>query len=115
MSLPDQRGKPPGPAKSVEGERRSEPRFAADHPATLKLLNPLQTASRIPATVVESSRGGLKLRVDRDVLPGTLVQIRIDGQVLLGEVRFSNPYSGAYHVGVRLQDVFETNADGIKT
>lgn len=111
MSLPDHRGKPTGSNRPAIGDRRSELRFPVNHPATLKFLNPVQTASRIPATILNSSRGGIKLSVDRDVLPGTLVQVRVDGRVLLGEVRFSRPQGSEYHVGVRLQDIFDTNAE----
>lgn len=110
MSLPEHGGKQTAASRPAAGDRRTETRFPENHPATLKLLNP-QTSARIPAIIVDSSGGGVKLSVDRDILPGTLVQVRVDGRVLLGEVRFSNPQGNAYLVGVRLQDVFDTNAE----
>jgi hypothetical protein len=111
MALYDHREASPGKSGRAEGERRSETRSPANQSATLKILNPLQTSTRIPAQVIESSRGGLKLRLERELMPGTLVQIRVAGKLLLGEVRFCCAESGEYVIGVRLQDVFETNAD----
>lgn len=92
-----------------KAERRDEARASVDQPAVIKVLNPLQPSSRILASVVETSRAGMKLRLDRDLMPGTLVQIRIRGKLLLAEVRFCNPAGAGFLVGVRLQDIFETN------
>lgn len=109
MSLPDDREKSLEKAGAVaRSERRAEPRIDADQPATLRLLNPLQASVRIFAHVIESSRGGLKLRLDRPLMPGTLIQVRTGGRLLLGEVRFCNSVGSVFHAGVRLQDVFET-------
>jgi hypothetical protein len=89
-------------------ERRSDPRSARDQPAIIKLLNPLETASRIPARVIETSRGGLRVSLDRALMPGTVVQIRVGEKSLLGEVRYCNSDGEKFFAGVRLQDVFET-------
>ncbi len=104
--MPDHDEEPSCP-KDVP-ERRSEPRSPADQSATIKLLSPLETASRIPARIIEISRGGLRLRVDRALMPGAIVQIRVDEKLLMGEIRFCNPDGEKFQVGVRLQDVFET-------
>ena len=97
-------------AAAKTGERRSETRHPSDQPAVVKLLNPLQTSGWISASVIEISRGGLRLRTDRALMPGTLVQIRVGGKLVMGEIRYCNPAGEEYHAGVRLQDVFETGA-----
>lgn len=105
--MPDPDHRKNAPAQN--SERRSETRAAADQEATIKLLNP-QTAGRISARVIETSGSGLKLRLKDALMPGTLVQIRVGEKLLLGEVRYCNPHSRGFQVGVRLQDVFDTGA-----
>jgi hypothetical protein len=102
----DQGAKPSRPEDIPE--RRSDPRSLADQPATIKLLSPLEAASRIPARIIEISRSGLRLRVERGLMPGAIVQIRVGEKLLMGEVRYSNPEGEKFQVGVRLHDVFET-------
>jgi PilZ domain len=111
MPLPDRRENTSIPADPAD--RRAEPRSPTDLPATIKLLNPLQASGRISARVIDYSRGGLKLRVEKSLMPGTLVQIRLGEKLLLGDVRFCSPADGdEFYAGVRLQDVFETGAGG---
>jgi hypothetical protein len=111
MPLPDHREKASIPADPAD--RRVEPRSPADLPATIKLLNPLQTSERISARVIDYSRGGLRLRVEKSLMPGTLVQVRVGEKLLLGDVRFCSPADGGeFYAGVRLQDIFETGAGG---
>jgi hypothetical protein len=98
----------PGAADSKE--RRSEPRNPANRLATVKVLNP-QTSDRISARLVEISKGGLKLRLSEPLMPGTLVQIRFSGKLVLAEVRYCNVADAEFHVGVRLQDIFQTTPD----
>jgi hypothetical protein len=112
MSLPDDREKTDAnsPPAAESSERRSEPRTASNASAFVRLLNPLQTSERLPARVADLSRGGMKLILDRPLMPGTLVQIRFEGKLLLGEVRFCNPVDAEFQIGIRLQDIFDTNA-----
>lgn len=106
MQEPDHRKKAP----AQQPERRSEARSAADHEATIKLLNPLQASERISARVIETSPSGLTLRLKHALLPGTLVQIRVGEKMLFGEIRYCNPSGAGFRAGVRLQDVFDTGA-----
>ena len=101
-------GETPDQAPAQTTERRSDPRQPAEQPATIKLLNPLHPAGRIAATVVDISKGGLRLRLNQSLMPGTLVQIRLGEKLLLGEIRYCTPAGEEFHAGVRLQDVFET-------
>jgi len=101
-------GEKPAQAPAQTTERRADPRQPAEQPATIKLLNPLHTSERISATVVDISKGGLRLRLDQSLMPGMLVQIRLGEKLLLGEIRYCTPAGDEFHAGVRLQDVFET-------
>jgi hypothetical protein len=87
-------------------ERRSEPRVVVDFPGRLKLLDPVTSVGPPhDVRVIEISRGGLKIRTPRFLIPKTLVQIRFNGMAMLGEVRYCNKREPEYHAGLkRVQD-----------
>ncbi len=87
-------------------ELRSEPRVPVDFPARLKLLDPVTSVGPPhDVRVVEISRGGLKVRTPRFLIPKTLVQIRFNGRPVLGEVRYCNRNESEYHAGIKqIQD-----------
>ncbi len=109
----DDRAKPlypqAGSARAQHEERRADPRHPVDEPATVKVLNPLQTAARFDARIVEMSRGGMKLRLPHSLMPGTLVQIRFQAKLALAEVRYCEAAGAEYYAGVRFQDVLDTD------
>ncbi len=115
----DDRVKPfdpnPAPGGSVGAEvrdgeeRRADPRHPVYEPAPVKVLNPLQTATRFSARIVEISRRGMKLRMNQYVTPGTLAQIRFMGKLALAEVRYCQLAGEEQYVGVRFQDVLDTD------
>ncbi len=97
---------PDHPAGSND-ERSSESRPPKEPQAKIKLLNPLEPTERA-ARVIEMSPGAMKLHVAAMLLPGTLVQIRYQGKLLMGEVSSCEPAPAGFVAGVRLQDIFET-------
>jgi len=109
----EDRAKPLDPLSGRAGaqheERRADPRHPVDEPATVKVLNPLQTAARFDARIVEMSRGGMRLRVPQSLMPGTLVQIRFQTKLALAEVRYCETAGAEYYAGVRFQDVLDTD------
>lgn len=83
-------------------ERRTEPRVPVDFPARLKLLDPVTSVGPPhDVQVVEISRNGLKIRTPRFLIPKTLVQIRFNGKVVLGEVRYCIRTNSDYHAGLK--------------
>ena len=75
--------------------------------ATLKSLDPLTSIG--PATaarIVNISHHGLKLRVDRFYLTGTLVQIMAESNIFLGRVRYCLESESGFYVGVQLHEGF---------
>jgi anti-sigma factor RsiW len=91
---------------SEAGERRSSPRIPSNDPARLHLFNPFSTA-RSDVRVLDVSKHGLKLHVPEFLAPGSMVQIHLATSIALGEVRYCLPAAAGFHVGVRLEDVFE--------
>jgi hypothetical protein len=86
-------------------ERRIEIRIATDGPARVKVLDPLiSLGPSFQASLVDTSDKGLKLQVPRSILPGSVVQIRLQDRIVLGEVRYCNPSGSEFHIGLRLKE-----------
>jgi len=88
------------------GERRRSARIPSNDLAHLHVFNPL-SPDRWEVRVLNVSTHGLKLHVLEFLAPGTEVQIHLATSVALGEVRYCLPASTGFHIGVRLDDVFE--------
>jgi hypothetical protein len=90
---------------SLTLERRRETRVRVDIAARLKCLNPLtSTGPSARARIIEISYHGMKLRMNRELLPGGLVQIIVSNQVLMGTVRYARRTENEFEVGIRLTE-----------
>ena len=97
---------PTGGAKSAEEYERSELRFRTGDRALLRELNPL-SMDRHSIKIVDVSKNGLGILAPKSVFPGTIVQVQIQNDVELGEVRYCTPSGeGEYRVGLRLHGRF---------
>ena len=89
-------------------ERRREPRTRVDIAGKLKSLDPVTSIGpSTPVRIVEISRGGLRILVNRDFLPQSLVQIIASNQIMMGKVRHSTPVEGGFHVGIQLVEMLQ--------
>jgi len=87
---------------SNSATRRGEPRFSAEGEATVQELHPL-SLDRHKVKVVNVSRSGLGILGPKAILPGTIVQLRINGTVELGNVRYCSAIEGGvFRIGLRL-------------
>jgi hypothetical protein len=97
---------PLGKSASIEKGRRSEPRFEVGDDAIVQQLSPL-SLDRREVKIVDVSRNGLGILAPEAVMPGTIVQVRININVELGEVRYCLDRGGqGYRIGLRLGDQF---------
>jgi len=88
--------------ESTSATRRCEPRFSAEGEATVQELHPL-SLERHKVKVVNVSRNGLGILGPKAILPGTIVQLRINGTVELGNVRYCSALDGGtFRIGLRL-------------
>ena len=88
--------------ESNSATRRCEPRFSAEGEATVQELHPL-SLDRHKVKVVNVSRNGLGILGPKAILPGTIVQLRINGTVELGNVRYCLALEdGAFRIGLQL-------------
>jgi hypothetical protein len=88
------------------GERRRESRFRVNIPAKIKGLEPVTSLGpSTAATVVDLSRGGLKLLAGRAYLPKSCVQVFAFHEILLGQVTHCSRYGAQFEVAVKLREV----------
>jgi hypothetical protein len=88
-------------------ERRGEPRVPVSFPGRLKLLDPVTSVGPPhDVLVTEISRNGLKVRTPRYLIPKTLVQIRFNGETVLGEVRYCTKLESGYDAGIKVVQDF---------
>jgi hypothetical protein len=84
-------------------ERRTEARYPADEPAELEIVS--CTANPIFGTILDVSRSGLRVALPQRIDRGDQVKVKLHHNVIFGEVRYCRPVSGAFHAGIRIQDL----------
>jgi hypothetical protein len=91
-------------------ERRGEIRTAVDFAASIKLLDPLTSTSPPQhGRVIEISRSGMKLRAQRLMFRRTLIQVRVQGKMLLGVVKSCVQDGNEFQIGVQLVKDFPSS------
>jgi hypothetical protein len=91
--------------KDLPLEQRREVRVTLDSPARIKALDPLTSLGpSATGQILNTSISGLKLKVPRAFVPGAVVQIRFQGQIVLGTVRYCIPLENEFFVGVHLKE-----------
>jgi hypothetical protein len=102
-----------GKAKTDEMRERSEPRFNTGSEATVQKLSPL-SLDRQKVKIMDISKNGLGILAPKAVMPGTIVQIRLNTVVELGEVRHCSACDdNGYRIGLRFMAVPDGNAERV--
>lgn len=85
-------------------EKRSEARYPTLKTGT---LHPVSPAGRetMTAYVIDISKRGMKVRVERPFEIGDKVQVLLTDVIVLGEVRHCMESHGRYHLGLAVQNV----------
>ena len=92
--------------KSEEKYEPSKPRSIAADVAIFQELYPF-SLSRWPAKILGASTHGLGILAPKSVLPGTIVQIRIEDTVELGDVQHCSPWGDdRFQISLRLHSAF---------
>jgi len=90
-----------GKAKADQKRERSEPRFSTGSEAIVQNLSPL-SLDRQKVKIVDISKNGLGILASQAALPGTIMQVRINTAIELGEVRYCAACdSNGYRIGLR--------------
>lgn len=81
--------------------------------ALVRVLNPLiTTTERIHAQVVDWSDEFVTLRLKQPMLVATMVQVRFQGRIALGEVRQCAPANEEFEIRIHFQDVLTVGDTG---
>ena len=94
---------PSNDTDSKASERRTEPRYPAHEPAELECL--FGALGPIYGTILDVSRSGLRIALPRRVNRGEHVKVKLQQNVIFGEVRYCRAVSGVFHTGIRIQDL----------
>jgi len=98
-----------GKAKADQKRERSEPRFSTGSEAIVQSVSPL-SLDRQKVKIVDISKNGLGIIAAKAALPGTIMQVRINTAVELGEVRYCSGEDGnGYRIGLRFVAVSDEN------
>lgn len=109
-SAPSRELEPPNAQPASQEERRREVRKPTDEPASIQLLSPLEPA-RFNVRVLDISRAGLKIRTQRFLSRGVVLQIHLRDMMILGEVRYCVVADNAFYAGLCIQDCVERRKD----
>ena len=100
---------------TLVAERRQEARYPTNDPADVQILPWNGTRVFVPATVINISKSGLRLEMDRMLAKGMRVEIVIKPRklVVFGEVRYCRKSGSHFHAGVLIETlVFPKLDDG---
>ena len=86
-----------------DADRRSEARYPAQDPAELEILS--TPGQPVYGTILDVSRSGLKVGLPKRIDRGEQVKVKLQGNVIFGEVRYCRAVSGAFHIGIRIQNL----------
>ena len=102
-----------GKAEADERRERSEDRFSTGSEATMQQLRPL-SLDRQTVAIVDISKNGLGILAAKAVSPGTIVQVRFNTAVEVGEVRHCSARDeGGYRMGLRFIAVSVGNGEHV--
>jgi hypothetical protein len=91
-------------ASEEEAERRAETRYPTrGDPAELELGS--APSDPVYGTVLDVSRSGLRVVIPGRMNRGEQVKVKLQGNLIFGEVRYCRSVSGAFHVGIRIREL----------
>lgn len=89
-------------------DSRKEPRFQAAGIGDLKIVNPA-TVVRLSAAIVDVSRSGLGIEVDKPLNSGSAVELRLSDSLVMGAVGNCHQHGdGRYRAGILTVRVLES-------
>jgi hypothetical protein len=87
----------------VPVERRSEPRYPTFEPAEIEII--AAAGEPIYGTIIDVSRSGLRLALPRGLNKGEQLKVKLQRNVIFGEVRYCRKVHGGFHAGLRIDDL----------
>jgi hypothetical protein len=91
-----------------DADRRTEARYPAQDPAELEILS--SPGEPLYGTILDVSRSGLRIGLPKRIDRGEQVKVKLQGNVIFGEVRYCRAVSGAFHIGIRIENLVRPTA-----
>ncbi len=89
-------------------ERRREPRYPCNDPVEIRILP--GDGSRVPATLMDVSRSGLRLELGTPVPKGTEIEILLSKQLAVsGRVRHCRRVGAKYQAGILILQAIDSS------
>lgn len=85
-------------------DRRVGIRYPSDEAVLCSQINPF-IPGRLAAVVCDVSRDGMRLKVPKYLMPGTLVQIRFQRLIATAEVRHCRRKGADFFAGLRISEI----------
>ena len=92
-------------------ERRRDARYPTSDPAEVEIFP--QAAVREGALILDVSRSGLRVHLKTETPKGTHLKIRLlkTHLIIFGEVRYCRAVADGFHVGVRIEHMFNAREE----
>jgi len=90
-------------SSSPQPDRRAQVRSPASIPVRVHVLG--LSDARMEGQIIESSEGGLKVRLPQPLFTGTLLQLRTDRTIYMGEVRHGRSVGPEFEAGLKIYAV----------
>ncbi len=97
------------PAEVLSQDRRREAHYPAQEPAELELL--YGPREPIYGTILDVSRSGLRIELPRRIHRGEEVKVKLQHNVIFGEVRYCRAVSGVFQAGIRIDELVRPAPD----
>jgi hypothetical protein len=96
-------------SESRSSERRRERRFPANDPVEVCILEP--RCERVGGTILDISWSGLRVEVRTPVAKTVHLEIILPNRaIIFGETRYCRRQSGAYQIGVSIDEIYFAQA-----
>lgn len=111
LALPPRSGRAAGDATATAAsrgalflEKRREARYPTNDPAEVEVVN--GGTGRCPATVLDVSKSGLRLKLESSINRGAEVKVTLQRNVVIfGQIRYCRPLDGSFDAGILIQDM----------
>jgi PilZ domain len=89
-------------------EKRREARYPTNDPAEVEIAN--GGAGRSPATVLDVSKSGLRLKLESCINKGAEVRVTLQRNIVIfGQIRYCRPLGDAFDAGVLIHDMSQNS------
>ena len=115
VALPPRSGRAGGDATATAAsrgalflEKRREARYPTNDPAEVEVVN--GGTGRCPATVLDVSKSGLRLKLESSINRGAEVKVTLQRNVVIfGQIRYCRPLDGSFDAGILIQDMSQNS------